>query len=580
MNSKSYRLYFSKYWNSNWYSNKKNYCIFFFEGLELDLFVRWFFRWVTQDRVILENYLSFYDSVSIKRRGNLLYVDVNVFIASFFQLNLAKNRFGQKFLHKSKDFYIWRKKIQIGSRLVQDDSRNLFLNSPINKVYDLNYYNTFFFYNYSIDLCNSFLPESLHHLNSPTHLYNYYNYYIVSKVKLQNFLLSSHLKWSNNRKYFLDAKDSFYCISLDLLRDISDGYRNIILKQFNPEVYKAFSLNRFEDYDKAVPLSPLLLLNNSVVLFYQQGSLKNVLFDSSKIFLDLSNFGEINYNLFKDFYGLDYYIIKDKDINRDHLKSEDLERFIDLDKDAKYNDFIFQYDKDSQASGKNVLLVENDMLTLFHYFCYLKTFEEVLLIQPLDLDKEDLDNLKAKRKDQLQSYYNLFNKADKGLLKKNFNKFGNFNFLDLFSIVLSQVMWKKFFLIFYKYYSKNFVNHTKSLLKLRLCVLAEPTAKVISDYIIKYLKRGFSLNKIVYTFTKDLFITYPNLLSIKIKGRGRFTKRRRVKTYWFKLGKNLKFSDINSNLDYAESHINLKFGTGNVKVWLLRKEDPSYIIKF
>mgnify|MGYP003385292595 CR=1 FL=1 len=102
------------------------------------------------------------------------------------------------------------------------------------------------------------------------------------------------------------------------------------------------------------------------------------------------------------------------------------------------------------------------------------------------------------------------------------------------------------------------------------------TAALLSNYIIRNLQIGHSLNKIIYPLMRHLSTTQYRLYhGWKIGCFGRFKRKGRASKIWY--GKiNVPLNNISTNIDYHQHIVRLRNGICNIKVFIARTHNYYY----
>lgn len=99
------------------------------------------------------------------------------------------------------------------------------------------------------------------------------------------------------------------------------------------------------------------------------------------------------------------------------------------------------------------------------------------------------------------------------------------------------------------------------------------SAALVAKYIITKLEKKFTLGETIYPLLR-LLSKIKDLQGFRIDCSGRFTRKQRASHLTFKGGAT-PFSTLESNFDYEEGFVVLKYGKCGLKVWLFRKK-PFY----
>jgi hypothetical protein len=170
----------------------------------------------------------------------------------------------------------------------------------------------------------------------------------------------------------------------------------------------------------------------------------------------------------------------------------------------------------------------------------------------------------------------------------NFNKKikKNFYFIKLIRL-FNQLFWFNLHTLFAKYiiiftlknifftsvYRDNFLRHKIKIAFFETKKIEFLTATLVAGYIVRNLKAGHSLNRIIYPLLRNL--ARSRLYNgWKIGCSGRFKRRGRAQRSWFGR-QGVALNTISSQIDFTQQIVRLRNGVCCVKVFLSRK--PKYV---
>ena len=102
------------------------------------------------------------------------------------------------------------------------------------------------------------------------------------------------------------------------------------------------------------------------------------------------------------------------------------------------------------------------------------------------------------------------------------------------------------------------------------------TAPLLSNYIIRNIQIGHTLNRIIYPLMRNLSQLKMYFNGWKIGCNGRFKRRGRAQRVWY--GRtSVPLNTLTANIDYSEHIIRLRNGICCVKVFLTKKNKYVYL---
>lgn len=101
--------------------------------------------------------------------------------------------------------------------------------------------------------------------------------------------------------------------------------------------------------------------------------------------------------------------------------------------------------------------------------------------------------------------------------------------------------------------------------------ISELSSFAFASYICFRLEFHELLGAIVYPLLRSLY-KYKQIIGIRVKGSGRFTRKERASKRMIKEGL-MPLSTVVANIDYGFSEACLKYGICGIKVWIYRKDE-------
>lgn len=569
VNPIAFRLYFSKFWNNNWYTSKFNYQYFFIKDLQLNEYFYSFFHLNKRNRIDFSNNMV-YDSLSTFRKSNSFYITLNVFDYRLIDFSKAKRIYNIA-VH---EFRIRKSFLKQYNRSINRSRRRLnlkFLSYPwLYRLYINNYAKKIgnklvsttlknkkiYFYRKKIFLAYTlFFFKNLNKKIELKFLLQYKLKDLIDQI-LSNYLVFTsniNIKNNNNNLFFdLNQYNKFLDLSKNLLEKKYINYFPTKLKNLNK-----IRINNFNNKTKKYFFG---VFNNILTI-------KNLIIKYTNLLILLNK--RINY--FKLKYEDNFHILNFKHLNWKkerlvnliyYLKSKSFKNKLFFQKkviNLKVNLLNIQEklklnikDKDKKKLIKHqIFLVKN----LYRYYKFIESFNSIAL----------LDN-----KFLLQNYLNILNNIN--LLRFNYRfaiyKQAHYKHKKfLFKLNLNNRLKKKVLL------NLNKFNNT-FLTKLAGSIVTFSTSFDKNFKSLDYALQNKIKESIVYKKKKkDIInlnnqkINYKNFLSFMVNYKGKdkvyvkslnLLRKRKKDLYiinrnhlqinkinkWFKFNKSKKFKNI------------------------------------
>jgi len=372
VNPIAFRLYFSKFWNNNWYTNKFNYQYFFIKDLQLNEYFYSFFHLNKKNRIDFSNNMV-YDSLSTFRKSNNFYITLNIFDYRLIDFSKAKRIYNIA-LHE----YRIRK-----SFLKQYNRTNNRLIKQLNlKFLSYPWLYRLYINNYSKKIGNklSFIPVK----NKKIYFYR------------KKFFLAYTLFFFKTLSKKLEVKFLLNCKLKDLIDNILSNYIGFISNFPIKKNINAFLFSDINNYNKFMDQSKNLLEKKYVNFF------SNKLKKLNKI--KINNF---NKKTKKYFFGVFNNILTMKNLI---VKYTNLLLIIN----KRINYFNLKYEDNFHILNFSNLHWKRERLLALIYYLKSKSLKNKLFFQKKIINTK-LDLLKIEERLKL-----IENKKDKKKLIKNY----------------------------------------------------------------------------------------------------------------------------------------------------------------